>query len=196
MPGVQHSFTIGEYGLYLDVETGALLWSVSFIPRSPQNALKPVFHDGHVFIACGHGSGGRLIKPDLTSGTATTVWHREELDDCHSGALLIDGRLYGAACRVGGQYFYCVDFLTGKTVKLDKTLGKVGITCADGMIYALNHRGTMFLLSATPEGFDIVSQFELQRKPTNAYLAHPVVCNGRLYIRCGPELHAYDVRTN
>ncbi len=178
----------------VDVETGALLWSAPFAPRSPQNALTPVFQDGHVFIACGHSSGGRLIKPDLATRTASVVWHREELDDCHSGAFLLDGRLYGSACRMGGKSFYCVDFLTGKTIKLDQELGKVGITCADGMIYALNHRGRMSLLAPTSDGFDVVSQFELRRKPTNAYLAHPVVCGGRLYIRCGPDLHAYNVR--
>jgi outer membrane protein assembly factor BamB len=180
----------------VDVETGALLWSAPFAPRSPQNALTPVFQDGYVFIACGHSSGGRLIKPDLSARTASVVWHREELDDCHSGAFLLDGRLYGAACRMGGKSFYCVDFLTGKTIKLDQELGKVGITCADGMIYALNHRGTMSLLAPTSDGFDVVSQFELKRKPTNAYLAHPVVCGGRLYIRCGPDLHAYSVRAD
>jgi outer membrane protein assembly factor BamB len=180
----------------VDVETGGLLWSAPFAPRSPQNALTPVFQDGSVFIACGHSSGGRLIKPDLASRSAPTVWHREDLDNCHSGALLIDGRLYGSACRLGGKSFYCVDFLTGKTIKLDKTLGKVGITCADGRIYALNHQGTMFLLAVTPDGFDMVSRFDLKRKPTNSYLAHPVVFGGRLYIRCGQDLHAYDVRAN
>jgi len=178
----------------VDVETGKLLWSAPFSPRSPQNALTPVFHDGYVFIACGHSSGGRLIKPDLASRTARTIWHREELDDCHSGALLIDGRLYGTACRVGGKNFYCVDFLTGKTIKLDDSLGKVGITYADGRIYALNHRGTMFLLDATRDGFDVISQFDLKRRPTNTYLAHPVVCGGRLYIRGGSDLHAFDIR--
>jgi len=178
----------------VDVATGRLLWSAPFSPRSPQNALTPVFHDGYVFIACGHSSGGRLIQPDLASRTAATIWHRDDLDDCHSGAVLIEGRLYGAACRVGAKHFYCVDFRTGRTVKLDPTLGKVGLTYADGMIYALNHEGTMFLLAVAPEGFDVVSRFELPRKPTNSYLAHPVVCGGRLYIRCGPDLHVYDVR--
>jgi outer membrane protein assembly factor BamB len=178
----------------VDVETGVLLWSAPFAPRSPQNALTPVFKDGYVFVACGHSSGGRLIRPDLSSHTASTVWHREDLDDCHSGALLIDGMLYGASCRLGGKSFYCVDFLTGKTIKLDKTMGKVCITCADGMIYALNHRGTMFLLAVTADGFEMVSRFDLKRKPTNSYLAHPVVCGGRLYIRCAQDLYAYDVR--
>ena len=180
----------------VNVETGKLLWSAPFVPRSPQNALTPVFKNGYVYIACGHSSGGRLIKPDLSTHTASTVWHREDLDDCHSGALLLDGRLYGSACRQGGKQFYCVDFLTGKNIKIDKTMGKVGITVADGMIYALNFQGTMSLLAVTPDGFKLVSRFELQRKPVNSYLAHPVVCGGRLYIRCDNDLYAFDVRAN
>lgn len=178
------------------VENGELLWSAPFVPRSPQNSLTPVFKDGYVYIAAGHSSGGRLIKPDLSTRSASTVWHREDLDDCHSGALLIDGRLYGTACRQGGRQFYCVDFLTGKNIKIDKTMGKTCITVADSMIYALNFQGTMRLMAVTPDGFDLVSRFELERKQVNSYLAHPVVCGGRLYIRCHNDLHAYDVRAN
>jgi outer membrane protein assembly factor BamB len=192
--GVRQLITMTQRSVVgVGVETGELLWSAPFAPRSPQNALTPVFQDGYVFIACGHSSGGRLIKPDLSSHTASTVWHREDLDDCHSGALLVDGRLYGCACRQGGKSFYCVDYITGETIKLDKTLGKVAITCADGMIYALNHQGTMFLLAITPKGFEVVSRFDLKRKPANSYLAHPVVCGGRLYIRSDQDLYAFDV---
>jgi hypothetical protein len=75
-------------------------------------------------------------------------------------------------------------------------VGKVGITCADGMICALNRQDTMSLLAVTPKGFEVVSRFDLKRKPTNSYLAHPVVCGARLYIRCAEDLHAYDVRAN
>jgi len=64
------------------------------------------------------------------------------------------------------------------------------------MISALNHQGTMYLLAVTPDGFDMVSRFQLKKKPTNSYLAHPVVCGGKLYIRCGQDLHAYNVRAN
>ena len=46
----------------------------------------------------------------------------------------------------------------------------------------------------TPEGFDIVSQFNLPRKPSNYYLAHPVICGGRLYLRGGEKLWVYDIR--
>jgi outer membrane protein assembly factor BamB len=178
----------------VDVESGKLLWSAPFVPKSPQNALTPVFHDGYVFVACGHSSGGTVLKIDPQSRTATTVWYRKDLDNCHGGAILLDGKLFGCGCRLGGKNFYCVDFLTGETRKLDSTLGKAGITSADGMLYCLNHQGTMSLLAVTPAGFDIVSQFSLGKRPANSYLAHPVICGGRLYLRYDQNLCAYDVR--
>jgi len=193
--GVRQLITMTQRSVVaVDVETGKLVWSAPFIPRSPQNSLTPVFHDGYVFVACGHSSGGMLLKIDPDTKSVSTVWYREDLDDCHSGALLVDGRLYGCSCRGGGKHFYCVDFMTGETIKLDRTLVKACITAADGMLYCLHYRGTMRLLAITPDGFDIVSQFELPRRPPNSYLAHPVVCGGRLYLRCGPDLYAYDIR--
>lgn len=193
--GVRQLITMTQQSVVgVDVTTGALVWSAPFIPRSPQNALTPVVQDGHVFVACGHSSGGTVMKINPENKTATPVWFREDLDNCHGGAILIDGRLYGSGCRQGGRNFYCVDFLTGKTIKMDKTLGKVGIIAADGMLYCLNHQGTMSLLAITRDGFEIVSQFELKRKPANSYLAHPVICDGRLYLRCEQDLLVYDIR--
>ena len=195
--GVRQLITMTQRSVVgVDVEDGRLVWSAPFVPASPQNALTPVFRDGCVFVACGHSSGGTLLKIDPASRTASPVWHRPDLDDCHSGALLVEGRLYGCACRMGGRNFYCIDFKTGETIKLDETMGKVGITCADGMIYALNHQGTISLLALTPRGFETDGRFELEKKPANSYLAHPVVCGGRLYIRCDQDLYAYDVRAN
>jgi outer membrane protein assembly factor BamB len=185
-----------ESVLGVDVQTGKLLWTAPFVPKSPQNALTPVYHDGYVFVACGHSSGGTLFKIDQDSGTASQVWYREDLDNCHGGAIYMDGKLFGCGCRQGGKNFYCVDYLTGRTLKLDKTLGKVGITSADGMLYCLNHQGTMSLLAVTPDGFEIVSQFSLGKRPANSYLAHPVICGGRLYLRCDQDLFVYDIRAN
>ena len=178
----------------VDVETGELLWSVPFPPRAPQNALTPIYHDGHVFVASGHRTGGSLLRIADDSREATVVWHRRDLDNCHSGSILLDGKLFGAACRNGGKQFYCVDFLSGETLQADHTLGKVGLTYADGMIYALGYQGAVSLLEVRPRGFEIVSRFELPRMPANTYLAHPVICGGRLYIRCDDDLYAFDIR--
>ena len=193
--GVRQLLTMTQKSVVgVDVQSGKLVWSAPFVPRSPQNALTPVFHDGYVFVACGHSSGGSLLKIDPDTRSAALVWHRKDLDNCHGGAIFLDGKLYGCGCRQGGKNFYCVDFLTGADRQMDKTLGKVGITCADGMLYLLNHRGRVSLLAITAKGFDIVSQFDLEKRPDNTYLAHPVVCGGRLYLRCDDDLYAYDIR--
>jgi len=193
--GVRQLITMTQKSVVgVDVRTGKLLWSAPFVPRSPQNALTPVYHDGLVFVACGHRTGGTLLKIDVPSRSAIPVWHRRDLDNCHGGAILIDGKLFGCGCRMGGKSFYCVDFLTGETLKLDRALGKVGISAAEGMLYCLNHQGMMYLLAVTPDAFEVVSQFDLGKRPANSYLAHPVVCGGRLYLRCGQQLFVYDVR--
>ncbi len=195
--GVRQLITMTQKSVVgVEVETGKLVWSAPFVPKSPQNALTPVFHDGYVFVACGHSSGGTVLKVDPAARKASTVWYRKDLDNCHGGAIYLDGKLFGCGCRQGGKDFYCVDFLTGATIKLDRTLGKVGITCADGMIYCLNHQGTVSLLAIAPDGFQVVSRFELKKLPANSYLAHPVVCGGRLYLRCEEDLYAYDVRAD
>lgn len=180
--------------LGVDVKTGKLAWSAPFVPRSPQNALTPVFRDGYVFVACGHSSGGTVMKIDPQLKTATQVWYREDLDNCHGGAVLLGDKLFGCGCRMGGKSFYCVDFLSGKTRKLDRTLGKVGISYADGMLYCINHRGAVYLIEVTDEDFRIASQFNLPKRPDNTYLAHPVICGGRLYLRGDTNLWAFDVR--
>jgi outer membrane protein assembly factor BamB len=193
--GVRQLITMTQKSVVgVNVANGELVWSAPFVPKSPQNALTPVFQDGYVFVACGHSSGGTVMKVDMAAKTAATVWYREDLDNCHGGAVLLDGKLFGCGCRLGGKNFYCVDFLTGRTIQLDKTLGKVGISAADGMLYCLNHQGTMSLLGVKSDGFEIVSQFDLPHKPANSYLAHPVICGGRLYLRCEQELFAYDIR--
>jgi len=193
--GVRQLITMTQKSVVgVEVATGKLLWSAPFVPRSPQNALTPVYDDGYVFVACGHSSGGTLFRIDQPAQSAEVVWHRRDLDNCHGGALLIGGKLYGCGCRAGGKTFYCVEFLTGRDVKHDRDLGKVGISCADGMLYCINHQGSMWLLSVTDDGFEVASRFELKRERANSYLAHPVICDGRLYLRCNEQLFVYDVR--
>jgi outer membrane protein assembly factor BamB len=178
----------------VEVETGKLLWSHPFVPTSPQNAITPVCHGDHVFVASGHSTGGMLLKLHPDQRRVTQVYAFRNLDNCHGGVVLIDGMLYGACCRLGGKLFFCADFLTGKIKQSDRTLSKVGLTYADGMLYCLNHRGTMYLLAVTPDGFRIVSQFDLEKMPDKTYLAHPVICGRRLYLRQDDNLYVYDIR--
>lgn len=191
--GVRQLITLSEKSaVSMDIASGKLLWSHPF-GRVWQNTTSPVFHDGYVFVTCGHSAGGRLLKINPDQRGVTQVWHREEFDNCHGGVILLAGRLYGCGCRLGGKDFFCVDFLTGETKFSSSALGKVSITYADGMFYCLSDKGRMSLAAVTPTGLSVVSQFDLP-KQTDLSLCHPVVCGGRLYVRHDKNLYVYDVR--
>ncbi len=127
------------------------------------------------------------------SKSVEQVWHLEKFDNCHGGIILQNGNMYGCGCRLGGKGFFCVDFMTGKMKQTDRTLGKISLTYADGMIYSLSNKRNMSLLSISPDGFKIVSQFDIPRLGKGPSLCHPVVCGGRLYLRHDQHMFVYNV---
>ena len=90
----------------------------------------------------------------------------------------------------------CLDFATGKQMYAEPGIGPGSLTYADGMIYALNQRSTMALVQAAPNAFDVISRFSIPKGGRGPTWAHPVVCNGRLYVRHGNFLYCYDVKAN
>ena len=93
------------------------------------------------------------------------------------------------SCRV-----ICLDVETGEHTYAEAGVGKGCLTYADGMLYTLGEKGTMGLVPATPGEHKVVSQFDLPAGGEGLAWAHPVVCGGRLYLRHGELLYAYDIR--
>ena len=194
--GVRQMITMtSKTVISVDVKSGKLLWSHPYPMGYPQHATPPVFHDGYVFVACGHSTGGTMLRINADSSAVTKVWYMGKFDNCHGGVMRIGSRLYGSGCRVGGKGFYCVDFLSGKLIGSNYDVGKLSILLADGMLYGLNHTGPMYLMAITDGGMKVVSRFDMPgKRKTNVYLAHPVVCDGRLYLRQGENLYVHDIR--
>jgi len=176
--------------------TGDLLWRFEHKTSYDANIPTPIFSDGCVFIDSGYGSGGELLKLKVEGQKCSVeeVWRTKALDNHHGGVILVDGCLYGSAH--GGQWV-CLDFKTGEVKYKEAGVGKGSITYADGMLYTYSERGTAGLVKATPEGHKVISQFRVpqggSRQPN---WPHPVVCGGRLYLRHGDLLFAYDIKGN
>jgi len=192
--GVRQYITLtGKRVVSIDAKTGKLLWSYPHPTPYNQSVTTPIFNDGYVFITSGHSGGGRLLKISDDQRSAAQIWYRKDIDSCHGGVVLIDGRMYGSSCRLGGKIFFCTDFLTGKIRQQDRTLGKLSLTYADGMIYGLNTQGTMSLIKITPEGFTVVSSFKVPDQGSGQFLSHPVIYGRRMYIRHWNNLYVYDI---
>ena len=61
------------------------------------------------------------------------------------------------------------------------------------MFYCYDEKGNVGLVKASPKGFDIVSTFSVSQG-SGKHWAHPAISDGRLYIRHGDALMAYDIK--
>jgi len=175
--------------------TGELLWRFEHITPFDENILTPIFHDGCVFVSTPR-AGCAMVRINVQGDKASVeqVWRSKQLDNHHGGVILLDGYLYGSSYRCNNCRWICLDWKTGRMMYAERGVGKGSLTYADGMLYAFGERGTMGLVKPTPSGHKLISQFEIPQGGEGPSWAHPVVCGGRLYIRHGDFLYAYDVR--
>jgi len=175
----------------VNAENGETLWRHP-LPWSNQTIPTPIYSDGCVFITIGNfcanlklaAEGGKLAPKEL--------WRKDDFMTYMSGAVLVDGHLYGFHGVHTGNWC-CVNFETGRTRWAVKGVPKGGLTYADGMLYCTDERGTISLVKATPEAYHLVSQFKVPGGGSGPLWAPPVVCGGRLYIRHGDCLHVFEV---
>jgi outer membrane protein assembly factor BamB len=175
---------------------GKVLWKSEW-PGKTAVIPTPIFHDGHVYIASGYGVGCKLVK--LEPGhKATDVWMNQNMINHHGGVILVGDKLYGYSDRGG---WTCQDFKTGQVVWAENNkLKKGAIHCADGMLYCLEENtGTVVLIEASPKGWNEKGRFTLtpqttQRNPKGKIWVHPVVSDGKLYLRDQELLFCFDVK--
>ncbi|MBN1417472.1 MAG: PQQ-binding-like beta-propeller repeat protein [Planctomycetes bacterium] len=151
----------------LDGETGRTIWTSPPLPQEKTSYATPVLDRGSVFITTssrGHNALYRLRLAPDGAGVER-VWSHP-VKNGQGGLVLASG---------GGLAFGCS-------------------THADGRIYYLSQDGEVALLEPVANGARIAGRFRLvQAKPNDAW-AHPVIAKGRLYLRYGDSLYAYDVK--
>jgi outer membrane protein assembly factor BamB len=107
------------------------------------------------------------------------------------GMVKVGNYLFGSGHA--NRYWYSVNWNTGEIMWQERGLA-MGVTIAnDGMLYIYTDGGDMILARATPERFDIVSQFRITLG-TDRHWAHPVIYNGMLLVRRGDTLMAFNIR--
>ncbi len=192
--GVRQLITLTQKSIIgVDAQDGRLLWSHPHVTPHDQNVNAPVFHEGYVFVASGHSGGGRLVRIHADNSGVEELWWNKELDNCHGSVMLLDGHLYGSACRIGGKGFFCAELHTGKVLHRQKRMEKLSLTSAEGLIYGLTQRGKVLLISPSAEQLTIVGTLQTPSDSKELSWAHPVVCGGRLYLRRGQCLYAYGI---
>ncbi len=180
-----------DHILGLDAATGEMLWAYPQTNRWQVHANTPIYYDGGLFCFSGYGQGG--VRLDLAEdGTSVEkAWFKKELDSRMGGMVVVDGYLYGSGDKA--REWRCVNWKTGEEKYASKEIGKGVTIYADGMLYCYSDRGELALVEATPEGFNLISEIKI-KMGTAQHWAHPVINNGRLFVRHGDVLMAFKIK--
>ena len=106
--------------------------------------------------------------------------------DC---VVLVDGYVYGFSDAI----LTCLEFATGKVMWRHRSVGKGTVTFADGRLYIQGENNVIGLAEANPEVYRETGRFEIPDKGVQSW-AHPVISDGRLYVRNQDMLRAYDIK--
>jgi outer membrane protein assembly factor BamB len=183
---------LGRGVVGIKAEDGTFLWRYDHPANGTANCSTPVYHDGRVFAASAYGRGGGLARltRDGDDTTAKEVYFLKEIQNHHGGLVLVNGYLYGE----GGGRLYCIDFKSGKVMWQEPRPGKGSIAYADGRLYYRNEGGPMTLVEANPKKYVERGRFDQPQGGSGPSWAHPVIANGKLYLRHGDVLFCYDVK--
>ncbi len=180
---------------------GKLLWKQAF-PGKTAIIPTPIVKGNQVYVTAGYGVGSMSF--DIEKGNAIKMAFDETrgtnkvMKNHHGGVILVGDHLYGYSDGLG---WTCQDFESGALVWNEKAkLGKGAIAYADGHLYLLDEAsGTVALIEASPSGYKEKSRFKLNpqtaiRSPQGRIWTHPVISNGRLYLRDQDLIFAFAVK--
>lgn len=182
--------------LGLDSTNGKVLWESEW-PRGKTAVIPtPIYDNQEVYITSGYGAGGKMFKIS-SDNSVSDVWDNKVMQNHHGGVIKIGDHVYGFS----NKGLICQDWKTGEQVwaQKDRSLSKGAITVAGGKLICVNEAdGTVTLVEASPKGFESHGSFKLEpqsenRNPKGRIWTHPVVLNGKLYLRDQELIHCFDV---
>lgn len=170
----------------VDPESGKVLWSQPVKADQGMNILTPTVVGNRVFTSS-YGGGSVLFEISQANAsdaaTVKEVW-KAKSQAYMSSPIVIDSHIY---LHLRNQRFTCLNIETGKELWTTTPYGKYWSMIGNGSkILALDERGDLLLINATPEKFDLLDR----RKVAENSWAHVAVVGKEIFVR---ELQAMSV---
>jgi outer membrane protein assembly factor BamB len=178
-------------GIAVDTRDGRLLWSYDRVANDTANIATPIVHGNKVFFSSDYGTGAGLLE--LTASgkniSAKEVYFTREMRNHHSSSVLVGDHLYGFSSAI----LTAMKFDTGQVAWRDRSVGKGSLVYADDRLYLFSENGVVGLAEANPTAYREHGRFQIRTGSLPTW-SHPVVANGKLFIRDQDTIYAYSVR--
>ena len=107
----------------------------------------------------------------------------------HGGMVFLDGYVYGS----NGDMLSCVELKTGKPTWRERSM-KGSVAYADKKIVFRNEQGPVVLLAADSGEYKELGRFDQPDRSDRPAWAHPVIADGKLYLRDMDKLLVYNLK--
>ena len=178
---------------------GELLWHYNRVANRTAVIPTPLVQGDQVFVSSGYGTGAALLNLTKSGdGVQAEEFYflgPNEFQNHHGQMILHEDHVY--AGRGHGKGFpVCLELQTGKIVwgegERGPGSGSAAVIFVDGHLIFRYQNGIVALIEATPEEYRLKGTFtpEFTDGPN---WAHPVVCDGKLYLRQKDRLMCFGV---
>jgi outer membrane protein assembly factor BamB len=186
---------------------GKLLWFARREEPYPDIvAPTPIVKGNNVYVSVGYGGGCELLKlePAGDKIKAEQVYNQKAIATCLGGVALVGEHVYGFQEKPPRGGWQCQNFQKGDIVwSSDGRRGfpSGSVIYAERRLYCLSENSLVALLEASPRAYQEVGRFKLPeesrlRKPNGKTWTHPVLANGKLYLRDQDLLFCFDVKAH
>lgn len=176
----------------INAADGEVVWRQPFDENEElqNHSVTPVYSGGMLYATSGHGKGGHMYALSEDGRGIELEWEDMTLNTNHGGLVFLDGYVYGSS---SSHKWVCLRASDGHVMYRTAGVGMGSIIYADGNFYCYGEKGTLGLVRAKPAAYELVGSFKITAGD-GPHWAHPVISDGRLYIRHGDTLSAYAIR--
>lgn len=182
-------------------EDGRFLWGYNKIANRVANIPTPIIYGDYVFCATGYFAGSALLKLTASDNgvNAQEVYFLDAktFQNHHGGFVRVGDYVYSGHDHNKGKPI-CIEIKTGKVMWQEEQpgAGTGSVLYADGNLYFRYEDDILALIEANPQKYNLKSTFRLPKRKTmsNPGWPHPVISDGKLYVRHSDVLFVYDIK--
>jgi len=170
----------------IDPESGKVLWTQGIPASMGMNILTPVVQGDRIFTsAYGAGSYVFEIRREDDEYDVKTIW-KNGIQGYMSTPVVIDGHVY---MHLRNRRFTCLSLADGTARWTSQPYGQYwSLVTQNDLILALDQRGLLLLIRATPEKYDLIDSRTISQEETWAHLA---VSGDQIFVRELDGITAY-----
>lgn len=191
---------VGRGVIGVEAKTGKFLWGYNRIANGTANIPTPIVSGDLIFCSSGYDDGGSALLRIGKQGnqlSVSEVWYKRanDLQNHHGGMILLGDQVFMGHGHNNG-FPVCFDLKTGRDrwrPGRGAGTGSAAITYADGRFYFRYENGTMALIDADSNDYFERGRFRIGINNGQSW-PHPVISDGKLYLRDQHQLIVYDIR--